>query len=237
MKRTRRSARQITGAAVAAPAILKAGDALASSGVVKVFAWQDDIQPDIAKKFEADTGITLDLTTIGSNDEAESTVRANGGTGFDVVFPSITNSTNYIDADGNSLFMPVPDTANMDALIPSFLRDSAAPGGTHAGVQILLPFDRGTEGVTLDRGRLDIADTDLSHRNLLWPETEGAAAFRQKSVTMGVGPHLDAIGRVPSNRMLDVYRSEDDTRRVWGERTKDILEHKASFGAFWNNAT
>ncbi|MEL6311251.1 MAG: extracellular solute-binding protein, partial [Pseudomonadota bacterium] len=63
------------------------------------------------------------------------------------------------------------------------------------------------------------------------------AAFRQKSVIMGTGLYLDAQGIVKSNRMLDVYKSEEDARRVWGEVTKWILERKDNFGAFWNNAT
>ena len=234
---TRRTTLQLTAAAVAAPAILRATDALASSGSVKVFAWQDYIQPNIAEKFEADTGITLELTTYGSYDEAESTVRANGGKGFDIVFPSITNSANYVDDNGESFFAPVPTSVNTDAVIPSFLRDSAALGGMSAGEQILLPFDWGTEGLTLNRSALNIGDADLSFGDLWRPEAKGAAAFRQKSVIMGTGLYLDAIGEVPSNRMLDVYKSEEDARRVWSAVASWIIERKGNFGAFWNNAT
>ena len=233
----RRSMLKATAAVVAAPAVLRAHDALASSGSVKVFAWQDYVQPNIAEKFEADTGIKLELTTFGSNDEAESTVKANGGKGFDVVFPSITNSANYIDDAGESYFAKVPAEVNTGAVIPSFLRDSATLGGQFKGEQILLPFDWGTEGVTLNRGELNIADADVSFGDLWRPEAKGKAAFRQKSVIMGTGLYLDATGEVPSNRMLDVYKSEDDARRVWGAVTKWILERKDNFGAFWNNAT
>ncbi len=234
---TRRSAVKLTATALAAPLVLRASDALASSGRVQVFAWQDYIQPNIAEKFEAETGITLELTTFGSNDEAESTVRANGGKGFDIVFPSITNSANYVDDAGESFFAPVPAEVNSAAVIPSFLRDSATLGGMHNGEQILLPFDWGTEGITLNRAALNIADADLSFGDLFRDGTEGKAAFRQKSVVMGIGLYLDAIGAVPSNRMLDVYKSEEDARRVWGECAKWIVERKDHFGAFWNNAT
>ncbi|MDO6523684.1 extracellular solute-binding protein [Shimia thalassica] len=234
---TRRSALKLGAATLAAPMILRATDALASSGSVKVFAWQDYIQPNIAEKFEADTGIKLELTTYGSNDEAESTVRANGGKGFDVVFPSITNSAGYIDDNGDSFFAEVSDSVNSGNVIPSFLRDSATLGGMHNGAQILLPFNWGTEGLTLNRGKLNISDADLSFGDLWRPEVAGAAAFRQKSVIMGTGLYLDAIGAVPSNRMLDVYKSEDDARRVWSEVAKFIIERKENFGAFWNNAT
>jgi spermidine/putrescine transport system substrate-binding protein len=233
----RRSLLKSTAAVLAAPLVLRAHDALASSGSVKVLAWPDYIQPNIAEKFEADTGITLELTTFGSNDEAESTIQANGGRGFDVVFPSITNAANYIASDGSSYFAEVPAEVTLDAVIPSFVRDSAALGGTHAGKQILVPFDWGTEGVTRNTAKIDIDDADLSYGDLWREEAKGAVAFRQKSVIMGTGLYLDATGEVPSNRMLDVYKSEDDARRVWGAITKWILERKEHFGAFWNNAT
>lgn len=233
----RRSVLKLSAAGLAAPLVLRATDALASSGSVKVLAWQDYIQPNIAEKFEADTGIKLELTTFGSNDEAESTVRASGGKGFDVVFPSITNSPGYLGDDGESFFAPVPAAVNAGALIPSFLRDSATLGGLANGEQILLPFTWGTEGITLNRAALPIADADLSYSDMFAPGTEGKASFRQKSAIMGVGLYLDATGDVPSNRMLDVYKSEEDARRVWGAVAKWMIERKAHFGAFWNNAT
>ncbi len=240
MSMSRRTVLKGAAAAVAAPAVLRAHDALASSGAVNVFAWQDYIQPNIAEKFEADTGITLNLTTFGSNDEAESTLRANGGKGFDVIMPSITNRPGYDDADApNGTWLGAIDEskANLDAVIPSFLRDSIALGATIGGDRYLIPFDWGTEGITLNRGALDISDEDLSFGDLWRPEAAGAAAFRQKSAIMGTGLYLDATGDVPSNRMLDVYKSEEDARRVWGAVTEYIIEHKANFGAFWNNAT
>jgi hypothetical protein len=53
---------------------------------------------------------------------------------------------------------------------------------------------------------------------------------------MGTGLYLDAIGEVKSNRMLDVYKSEDDARRVWDACAKWIA-NKDKIAAFWNNAT
>lgn len=236
MSFNRRSVLKFSAAGLAAPMILKATDALASSGSVKVFAWGDYVQPNIVEAFEKDTGIKMELTTFGSNDEAESTVRANGGKGFDVVFPSITNSANYVDDNGESFFAEIPAGVKVDTVIPSFVRDSAALGGTFKGKQILLPFDWGTEGVTYNNAMMPI-DGQVSYGDLWADKAKGKAAFRQKSVIMGTGLYLDAIGEVPSNRMLDVYKSEEDARRVWGDVTKWILERKENFGAFWNNGT
>lgn len=92
MSFNRRTILKLSAAGLAAPMILRANDALAASGSVKVLAWGDYIQPNTTEAFEAETGIKLELTTFVSNDEAESTIRANGGKGIDIVFPSITNS-------------------------------------------------------------------------------------------------------------------------------------------------
>lgn len=240
MRLARRTLLKGAVATLAAPAILRAHDALASSGTVRVFSWIDYVPPEIAEKFEKQTGIKIELTTYGSNDEAQSTIQAAGGKGFDVIFPSITNRAGYEnDAAPNGIYLrPLdPKKIHFDAVIPSFLRDSAALGGTYKGEQVLMPFNWGTEGVTLNRAKLPIADADLSYGDLWRPEAKGAAAFRQKSVIMGTGLYLDATGVVPSHRMLDVYKSEDDARRVWSAITKWILERRENYGAFWNNAT
>lgn len=240
MSLNRRRLLQGAAATLAAPVVLRAHDALATSGSVRVFAWQDYNQPDLIEKFQKESGIKVEMTTYGSNDEAQSTLKANGGKGFDVIFPSITNRAGYEDPSApNGIFLRPLDAAKIkfDAIIPSFLRDSASLGGVFNGKQVLLPFDWGTEGVTLNRAKLAIDDKALSYGDLWRPEAKGAAAFRQKSALMGTGLYLDAAGIVKSNRMLDVYKSEDDARRVWGAVTKWIIERKANFGAFWNNAT
>lgn len=226
-----------TTAALAAPMILRAHDALASSGTVRVYAWQDYIQPNIAEKFTAETGIVLELTTFGSNAEIESTVKSAGGTGFDVAFPTITNIPNYVDDSGEHLLMTIPDTVEVDRVIPSFLRDSAALGGVFNGEQKTIPFSWGTEGITRDTSAMDVSDADLSYADLFAPGTEGKAACRLISMIVGIGLHLDHTGELPSNRMLDAYRSEEDSRRIFTAVTEWVLERRSSLGAFWTNAT
>ena len=232
---SRRTLLKGAAAAIAMPAVLRAHDALASSGQVNVFAWGDYIQDNMIQKFEKDTGIKINLSTFGSNDEAENKLRAAGGKGFDVIFPSVTNGPNYYP--DNLLATLDESKVAMDKIIPSMVRDSINLGATYRGNRHLLPFDWGTEAITFDSAKWDWADKDVSYGGLWMKDANGSAAFRQKSVLMGVGLYLDAIGEVPSNRMLDVYKSEDDARRVWGACTKFIIDHKANVAAFWNNAT
>ncbi|AXS39326.1 extracellular solute-binding protein [Breoghania sp. L-A4] len=236
MSLSRRSILQGTAAAVlASPAILRAQDALASSGTVNVFAWGDYIQQNMIDKFQGDTGITINLSTFGSNDEAVQKLKAAGGKGFDVIYPSVTNGPQYYPDD---LLQPVDeDKLALDKLIPSMLRDSVQLGATYRGKRMLLPFDWGTEAITFDSAAMPMSDSDVSYGAMWSKDANGKATFRQKSGMVGVGLYLDSIGEVKSDRMLDVYKSEDEARRVYGAAADFIIAHKANVAAFWNNAT
>ena len=235
-RRTLLKSTAATSVFVAAPAILKASDALASSGQVNVFAWGDYIQANQIEKFEKDTGIKINLSTYGSNDEAEQKLKAAGGKGYDVIFPSITNGNNYYP-DGLLAELDEAKLVNAGNLIQSMVNDSVKLGGTYRGKRMLMPFNWGTEAITFNSADMPIADADVSFGSLWMPEAAGKSAFRQKSVIMGVGLYLDAKGEIASNRMLDVYKSEDDARRVWDACARFVIDNKDKIAAFWNNAT
>lgn len=232
-----RGSAAVAAAALAAPAVLRAHDALASSGTVNVFAWGDYVQPNMVEKFQKDTGITVNLSTFGSNDEAEQKLKAAGGKGFDVIFPSVTNVPSY-RTDSGLLLQPIDESkVAMDRIIPSMVRDSISLGAVQDGKRVALPFDWGTEAVTFDSAVHDLSDADVSFGSLWADGLTKKVAFRQKSVIMGTGLYLDAIGEVKSNRMLDVYESEEGAKRVWDQVAAYIIERKTNVGAFWNNAT
>ncbi len=235
---SRRTVMKGGAALAAAPFILRAHDALSSSGQVNVFAWGDIVgalQEKIGPEFTRKTGIAINYSTFGSNDEAENKLRAAGGKGFDLVWPSITNIPNYTI---NDVLQPVDENRiKVDNLVASMWRDSIKLGAAHRGKRYGIPYDWGTEAITFDSSTWNVSDDDVSYGMLWVPEAKGQAAFRQKSVIMGVGLYLDAIGEVPSNRMLDVYKSEEDARRVWDACTKFVIDRKENIAAFWNNAT
>ncbi|HEX6142964.1 MAG TPA: extracellular solute-binding protein [Geminicoccaceae bacterium] len=236
-RRTLLRAAAYGGAALATGPFI-GGRAFGQSGEVNVFAWGDYAQTfenHIIGPFEDSTGIKVNFSTYGSNDEAENKLRAAGAEGFDVIFPSVTNGPRYYP-DG--LLQPIDENkVKVDAIIPEIYRDSIRLGATHRGKRYVLPWDWGTEGITFDSVALPLDDSEVSYGSLWEPGRDNQAAFRQKSVLMGVGLYLDAIGEVQSNRMLDVYKTEEDARRVWDACLAFILERKSNIGAFWNNAT
>src|SRR3546814_6561281 len=61
---------------------------------------------------------------------------------------------------------------------------------------------------------------DLSYGDLWLPELKGKVMGRAHSMMAGIGLYLDHAGKVPSNRMLDAYKDEENMRRIWEEITK-----------------
>jgi spermidine/putrescine transport system substrate-binding protein len=75
-----------------ATALLLASTSLAAAeGELQLYNWGNYTSPDLLKKFEAETGITVTVTDYDSNTAALAKVEA-GGSGFDLVVPS----ANYI---------------------------------------------------------------------------------------------------------------------------------------------
>lgn len=218
------------------PFVLRRRDALASSGVVNVFSWGDYIQDNIKEAFEKATGITVNLSTYGSNEECENKLRAAGGRGFDVIFPSVDTGPNYYKDD---LLQPIDESKlAVDRIIPSIYRQSLTLGAAHRGRRYLVPFDWGTEAITFDSSRFPgLGYGELSYGHLWQDGLDRQVAVRQKSILVSLAIYLDAIGEVSTSRGMDLYKSEEDCRRVFEACLQFAAKHKANIGAFWNNAT
>ncbi len=235
----RRTLLQVAGAtgvaAVTAPWIVR--DARAA-GEVNVFAWGDYVQAfvddGIVKSFEDATGLKVNLSTYGSNDEAENKLRAAGGKGFDIVFPSVDTGPNYYKDD---LLQPIDEgKLAVDQVLPAMYKNSLRLGAAHRGNRFLVPFDWGTEAMTWDSEKHpDLAYGTISYGDLFSGDVK--AAVRQKSVLVSLALYLDAAGIEKTDRGMDLYKSEEDCRRVFEATTKFAIEHKKNIGAYWNNAT
>ena len=70
----------------AGPAIVK--NALSASGELNILMWSDYLPEPFLADFEKETGIKLNYTGIGSNEEIINKMKANKGQGFDIVSPT-----------------------------------------------------------------------------------------------------------------------------------------------------
>lgn len=226
----------LKGAAASALASpLFARQAFASSGEVNVFAWGDYIEDNIAKAFESATGIKINLSTYGSNEELQSKLKAAGGSGFDLIFPSVDTRPEFDEGD---LLAEIDESLlNVNQIEPAIWRSSVSLGAARRGKRYLVPFNWGTEGMTYDSSVHDIADGELSYGHLWQDGLDGKVAGRQKSLLITLAIYLDSTGEVPSNRGMDIYKSEADMRRVLDGCLAYAAPRKKNIGAFWNNAT
>lgn len=223
------------GAFVAAPAILRSHDALASSGEVDVAAWGDYFDKNtILADFTKATGIKVNLTTYGSNEEIENKLRAAGGKGVDILFPSVDTGPNYYK---DNLLAPV-DEKKFDAakVIPSLYRQSLTLGAANRGQRFLVPFDWGTEAITYDSSLVKKGYGEISYADLFADGFTKKVAFRQKSIFASAALYLEAAGLAKTDRGMALYKSEDEARKTFEAIVAFIVAHKANVGAFWNNA-
>ena len=236
-KFTRRSLLR-TGAAVGA--LAAAGpffirSSLAASGEVNVFAWGDYIQPNIVAAFEKTTKIKVNVSTFGSNEEAQNKLRAAGGKGFDLIFPSVDTRPDY---DDGNLLQPIDESkVKVDRIEPALWRSSVKLGAVKRGTRYLVPFDWGTEGITYDSSIHSFGSGGVSYGDLWKGGLDGKVAGRQKSLLMTIALYLDSTGELPSNRAMDLYKTEADTRRIFAKCVEFAAARKKNIGAFWNNAT
>ena len=227
--------RSAAAGSVAATLPFIARTSLAASGEVNVFAWGDYIQDNIIEAFETQSGIKLNFSAFGSNEEAQSKLRAAGGKGFDVIFPSVDARPDY---DEGNLLQPIDESrVKVERIVPALWRSSVKLGAVKRGTRYLVPFDWGTEGITYDSSVHDFSSTQVSYGDLWADGLEGKVAGRQKSLLMTIAIYLDATGKVPSNRAMDLYKTESDTRRIFDACIEFAAAYKKNIGAFWNNAT
>lgn len=227
--------RVAAGAIVAASPLIVRHSLGSSSGEVNVFAWGDYVQDNMKKAFEDQTGIKINLSTYGSNEEAQNKLRAAGGKGFDLIFPSVDTRPDY---DEGELLREIDESrVKVDQIQSALWRSSLRLGAAKRGKRQMIPFNWGTEGITYDSSVHSIEPGEVSYGHLWADGLEGKVAGRQKSMMVALALYLDSTGQVPSNRAMDLYRSEADTRRIFDECLKFLKPHKKNIGAFWNNAT
>lgn len=225
----------VAGGAIAATSPFYIRRSLASSGEVNVFAWGDYVQKNMIEAFEKKTGIKINLSTYGSNEEVQSKLKAAGGKGFDIIFPSVDTRPEY--DEGNLLAEIDESKLKVDRIQPAMWRSSVKLGAAKRGKRYLIPFNWGTEGVTYDSSVHSFKPGELSYGHLWGDNLDGKVAGRQKSLVITLAIYLDSIGKVSSNRGLDLYKSEADMRRVLDGCLAFLKPHKKNIGAFWNNAT
>jgi len=129
--------------AAMASTMLWAG-AASAEGVLNIYNWGEYINPEVLKKFEADTGIEVNLDTYASNEELLAKVQA-GATGYDIIFPSV-HMHDIMATLGLLAKTDINEYPGFDNIEPSFLRAQSDPNGEYC-----LPYAWGSVGIVYNR--------------------------------------------------------------------------------------
>lgn len=125
--------------ALSMPFVLRAGDALSSSGTLRIAAWAGYVSPEMLAAFEKATGIKATYTAYGTNDEILNLMKVNQGQGFDVIWPALDRVPNYVEA---SLIAPIDESkVEWDRCIDSALKSSEKLGAVVDGKRYQVPTD------------------------------------------------------------------------------------------------
>ncbi|WP_439515758.1 extracellular solute-binding protein [Oceanibaculum nanhaiense] len=222
----------LAGAGLAMPAIVSRG-VLASSGEINIMMWSDYLPESFVKGFTDKTGIKINFTGIGSNDEIINKLRATSGQGFDIVTPTVNR--NPLWAELNLLQPFDMKRVPLDKVNPAMALGEAhwnfGGKGTH-----WLPHIWGTEGVAWRTDAFKPAGEFPSYYDV-WDEANaGKTMGRAHSMMLGLGLGLERRGEMAPGSMWAAYKDEVKMKEVWTKLTETAIAKKKNIKLLWNDA-
>ena len=199
-------------------------------GEVDVYAWNDYITEDMTAAFTEATGIQVNLSVYGTNNEVLNVLRASQGVGYDVVFPSVTTLQAWYDA--GDLLQPIDESrVAVDQVLSAIWERSLDLGATRRGERYAIPFNWGTEGVAFDSSERDYSPGNTSWNDVWSDENMGLVTVRPRSALTAMGVMLDGTGE-----MMDAaHRDEDTAREVLDQVLAFAIDHKDWIRQFWRD--
>ena len=231
-RRTLLKSTAAAGAGLAMPAIISSS-ALASSGEINIMMWSDYLPESFTKAFTEKTGIKINFTGIGSNDEILNKMKATNGQGFDIVTPTVNRNPLWAEL---GLLQPF----DMKRVAIDKVNPAMALGETHwnfggKGVH-WLPHIWGTEGIAWRTDKFTPAGEFPSYYDV-WDEANaGKTMGRGHSVMLGLGLGLERRGELAPGSIWAAYKDADKMKEVWGKLTEIAVAKKKNLKLLWNDA-
>ncbi|MGE4635065.1 MAG: extracellular solute-binding protein [Arenicellales bacterium] len=231
----KRSAAVSTAAAVG-PWIISS-KALAASAEVNVLLWSDYCPPGFLNSFKEETGITVNFTGIGSNEEIINKMKATKGKGFDVCSPTNMRSLQW---EPLGLLQPIdygriPNVKNLNPAMLAVGDNEWSFGGKGSH---WLPQIWGTEGIAWRTDKwTPPRDGEMPSYGDVWQsDVEGKTMMRPHSGMLGAGLYLETTGALDPGAMRAAYADEAIMRKTWQVVTDFCIKHKSQIKLFWNDA-
>jgi spermidine/putrescine transport system substrate-binding protein len=222
------------GVALAAGPFVISRQALSASGEINILMWSDYLPSDFIAEFEKSSGIKVNYTGIGSNEEIINKMKATKGRGFDIISPTNVRSLQWYPLGLVQPFdMNRIDTSTVN---PAMLKIGTGEWGFDGKGVHWLPHIWGTEAVAWRTDKWSPKDGVPSFGDIWQPENKGKTMGRPHSMMLGAGLYMETIGLLSPGSCWTAYQGEDKMRPVWEKITNFCIERKDIIKLFWNDA-
>ncbi|MGD9511677.1 MAG: extracellular solute-binding protein, partial [Geminicoccaceae bacterium] len=219
--------------ALAAPAIVSPR-VLASSGEVNILMWSDYLPPSFVDSFQNKTGIKINFTGIGSNEEILNKLKATKGQGFDIATPTMDRAPQWAD---QNLLQPFDmSKVPIDKVNAGMAEKGGAIwdfGGTGTA---WIPHIWGTESMAW-RTDLWQPNGEFPSYGDVWDDANaGKTMGRAHSMMLCAGLFMERTGQMEPGSIWSAYESEEKMRPVWEKLTDWCVARKKNIKLIWNDA-
>ncbi len=211
-----------TSSSSAAPA---ADTAPQETRVLRMLTWEGYAPEELVNKFTEKTGIDVEISYIGDNNELIAKMSATHGVGYDLVSPTLSYVATAQQDQG--IYQPIDiSKVKTDQIIPANL-DSILENSKYEGKSYAIPFVWGTTAMVVNT---ELApDAGESYLDLCNPEYENRISYRSKYDTLYMFAY--ALGLDPAAAV----KSEDEYRDVMNQVLDKLVECKPYVRVYWDS--
>jgi spermidine/putrescine transport system substrate-binding protein len=209
-------------------------NAFSSSGELSLMMWSDEFPGDVIPNFEKASGIKIKQTPFSQNEEQIKLLQESGGEGYDLCQPTRDRAPQFRDLDVLGPY-DMNRLANLGNLMPSMYEASTSVWTWDKGLYHL-PHCWGSEAISWRTDLYQGNPAELSFGSLWDESVKGHVQGRPHSLLLGIGLWMDGNGTLPTNRMLDAFKDEDNFRKIYDQILPVAIEHKAWIKQFWDAA-
>lgn len=216
---------------LASPALIS--NALASSGELNILIWSDYLPKPFLDAFTNKTGIKVNHTPTGSNEDIIRRTKE-GTADFDLVSPTSHRNLQWAELD---LLQPFDlSRVPMDRIDPGMAKVGSVNWSFDQKAAHWLPYLWGTEGIAWRKDSWTPKDGVPSYGDIWAEENAGKTMGRPHSMMLGAGLYLETTGVLETGEVWAAYDSPEKMRPTWEKITQWCIARKPVIKRFWNNA-
>ena len=217
--------------AVAGPAYIR--NALSSSGEVDILMWSDYLPDPWREAFTKETGIKINFTGIGSNEEILNKLKATKGQGFDICSPTNDRAPQWGE---QGLLLPIDmKKVPIDKVNPAMAKIGDELWNFDGKGSHWLPHIWGTEGIAWRTDKWSPKGEFPSYGDVWADENAGKTMGRPHSMMLTAGLYMETAGELEPGSMWAGYTAEDKMRAAWEKVTAWCIAHKKNIKILWND--